>query len=55
MCINRLETMRPLCAHYAPTISINRFGTERMGPKGAHYAPTMRLLGAHYVHKPFWG
>jgi hypothetical protein len=33
---------RKLCAHYAPTISINRFGVEAIGPKGARFAPTMR-------------
>jgi hypothetical protein len=37
--------VRPVCAHYAPAISINRFGVEPMGPKG----PTMRPLGAHHA------
>ena len=42
-------TMRPLCAYYAPDMSINRFGVEPMGPSW----PTMRPLCTHYVQKPF--
>ena len=38
-----------LCAHYAPTISINRFAVGPMGPKCAHDAPTKLPLCAHYA------
>jgi hypothetical protein len=42
--------VRPPRAHAAPTISINRFGSEPMGQTCARYAPTMRTLYPGTVH-----
>ena len=44
--------MRPLCAHYVPTMCHNRCRVQSIGLRWAHHVPTMRSRCANYVFKP---